>query len=78
MLELVKTSYMIHIVCHLYVTPIGKNISTNTIDIITQEKTIEDLLRENEEKKFDIQWEQSSTTDGKSIFTIITAFLVSN
>lgn len=64
---------MIELVSQLYTFPIDNVPDVkNLFDTITQERKVEFLLRKYDRSKLKTEWIQSSTTDGKNIYTVIT------
>jgi len=69
---------MVKIISALYAVPIdGKRDEGNIINELVQEREVEKFLDQFEHRKFEVEWKQSSCTDGKNVFTVITAFIKS-
>lgn len=69
---------MVKIINSLLVKPINAKHEKNIIDIIFLEKEVSEFLKKNEHRNLKVEWKQCCTTDGKSIFIVITAFISTN
>jgi hypothetical protein len=68
---------MVHIVSSLYIESISENNNVeNGIKAIFQEREIAKLIGIHKGKEIKIQWQQSCTTDGKNLYIVLTAIVM--